>query len=175
MSFFDDEDDIERLGEEPDVVFEQEIIVDKPKKKRKVRDKEAADYVDNKQFAQALADWVTENKDNGKRKNWTPMPHYIGDCILKIVDHFALQGCWRGYTYLDEMKSEARTNLIKGIHNYNINISSNAFAYASEIVRKSFIFINDKEKHQTNIRTEHINRQSIYSTDKINLFDSEEQ
>jgi hypothetical protein len=79
-----------------------------------------------------------------------------------------------GNTYIDEMKDEARMNLIKGIHNFNINLSTNAFAYASEITRKSFIFVKDKEAHQTKLRTEHINRSSIYSTEKINLHDSEE-
>lgn len=173
MSLFDLED------EEFEDIIEEEIpveivIEDKVKKKRKVRDKESEHYVDNKTFSKALSDWVNENKDNGKRKNWTPMTPYVGECIMKIVEHFALQPCWRGYTYIDEMKAEARINLIKGIHNYNINKSTNAFAYASEIVRKSFIFINDKEKHQTNIRTEHINRSSIYSTDKISLYNEEE-
>jgi predicted transcriptional regulator len=168
------------LDDEPIVTIIPEVIEEPPKeekvkKKRKVRDKEATDYVNNKEYAQALTDWVLENKDNGKRINWTPMPKYIGECIVKIVDHFALQGCWRSYSYLDEMKSEARINLIKGIHNFNINISPNAFAYSSEIVRKSFIYILDKEKNQANIRTEHINRTSIYSTDKINLHDTEEE
>ena len=144
------------------------------KKKRVFRKKDSPHYVDNKMFAQALTDWIVENKDNGKRINWTEMPRYVAECLMKIVEHFGLQGCWRGYTYLDEMKSEAIINLVKGIHNYNINFSPNAFAYASEIVRKSFIFVLDKEKAQASIKNEHISRQSLYNYNNINLGESED-
>ena len=152
--------------------MENEIPVEK--KKRVFRQKDSPHYVDNKIFAASLTEWIIANKDNGKRLYWTPMPRYAAECLMKIVDHFALQGCWRGYTYLDEMKSEAIINLVKGIHNYNINFSPNAFAYASEIVRKSFIYVLDKEKVQAAIRNETTNRQSIYNYNNINLNDNEE-
>lgn len=143
------------------------------KKKRVFRQKDSPHYVDNKLFAQALMEWIVANKDNGKRINWTEMPRYVAECLMKIVDHFALQSCWRGYTYLDDMKDEAILNLVKGIHNYNINFSPNAFAYASEVVRKSFIYILDKEKKQANIKNEHISRSSIYNYNNI-VLDQEE-
>jgi DNA-directed RNA polymerase specialized sigma subunit len=144
------------------------------KKKRVFRQKDSPQYVDNKLFAQSLSEWIVENRDNGKRKYWTQMPDYVAHCLVKIVTHFALQGCWRGYSYIDEMKSEATINLVKGIHNYNIAFSPNAFAYASEIVRKSFIFVLDKEKAQAAIKNEHISRQSVYNYNNINLDNDDE-
>ena len=149
-------------------------MVKEGKKKRVMRQKDSLDYVDNKKFAQALTDWIQENKDNGKRINWSPITPYIADCFMKIVDHYALQGCWRSYSYLDLMKSEAILNLIKGMHNFNINISPNAFAYASEVVRKSFIYILDKEKAQATLKNEQLSRQSIYNFNNIDLHDVEE-
>lgn len=145
------------------------------KKKRVFRQKDSVDYVDNKLFAAAITNWINENKDNGKKVNWTQMPNYIADCIIKIVDHYALKGNWRSYTYLDLMKSEAIINLVRGIHNYNINISPNAFSYATQIVTNSFRQILKDEKEQAYIKNETISRESIYNYNNINLNDSDEQ
>jgi hypothetical protein len=144
------------------------------KKKRVFRQKDSPHYVDNKRFASELTQWISDNKNNGKRINWTEIPTYPAECLMKIVEHFALQGCWRGYSWVDEMKSEAIINLVKGCHNFNINISPNAFAYCSEIVRKSFIYVLDKEKVQSAIKNETINRQSIYNYNNINLNDEDQ-
>lgn len=144
------------------------------KKKRVFRQKDSAHYVDNKKFAAELTTWIVSNKNSGKRLYWSEMPRYVAECLMKIVEHFGLQSCWRGYSYLDEMKSEAIINLVKGIHNYNINFSPNAFAYASEIVRKSFLFVLEKEKAQAAIKNETVSRSSIYNYNNINLHDEEE-
>ena len=84
-----------------------------PKKKRNVRQKDSPHYVDNKIFAQAITDWIIENKENGKRKNWTPMPKYLGESILKIVDHFGLQGSWRGYCVDSETEALTKRGWLK--------------------------------------------------------------
>jgi hypothetical protein len=145
-----------------------------PKKKRVFREKTSAHYVDNKIFATEITKWVNDNKDRGKRIEWTPMPPYIVESIIKIVEHFAHQSCWNNYSFLDIMKSEAILNCVKGIHGFKIQISPNAFSYTSEIVRKSFIYVLDKEKNQANIKNEQISRQSIYNYDKINLYNDED-
>jgi DNA-directed RNA polymerase specialized sigma subunit len=145
------------------------------KKKRVFRQKDSPHYVDNKLFAAELTAWIVSNKDNGKRLYWNEMPRYVAECLMKIVDHFALQSCWRGYSYLDEMKSEAIINLVKGIHNYNINFSPNAFAYASEITRKSFIYVLDNEKKQATLRNETVSRNSIYNYNNISLDDPDHE
>lgn len=105
-----------------------------------------------------------------KGKVWCPETEY-GSFMCRRNGTMYLTG----NTYLDVMQSEAIINLVRGIHNFNINISPNAFSYASEIVRKSFIYVLDQEKKQASIKNEHISRSSVYNFNNINLYDQEEQ
>lgn len=153
--------------------------MEKPKKRKvAVKNENNPHYVSNKDFTEAMTAWCLENrtKDGKKkpRKDWTPMPEYVAECFMKIIEHYALKGNWRGYTYIDEMKAEARLNCVKYAHNFNVD-KGNAFAYFTQYVHNSFLQILGIEKKQANIKYHEINEQSIYSLDKINLYDEDTQ
>lgn len=144
-------------------------------------------YVSNKQLTAELVGWLIENKHlvtykevKGKkvpvynRAKWTTMPQYVAESILKLITNYALKGNWRGYTYIDEMKSEALLNCFKYCHNFNPEKSENAFAYFTSYINNSFCQILAKEKHQAKIKFKSISEQSIYNNDRINLYDEEE-
>jgi hypothetical protein len=144
-------------------------------------------YVSNKQLTTELVRWLTENKHhitykevNGKqvpiynRDKWSEMPNYVAESILKLISRYALQGKYRGYTYIDEMKSEALLNCIKYCHNFDTT-KTNAFAYLTQYVTHSFWQVIAKEKHQAAIKFKSISEQSIYNNDRINLYDEEEE
>lgn len=145
------------------------------KKKRKLSKKaqENPHYVNNKDFTEAIAKWIKENEGKKSRKEWTSIPNYVAECFLKIIEHYGLKGRWRGYTYLDEMKSEAILNCVKYAHNFKIEKSDNAFAYFTQYVENSFRQVWNDEDKQSKIKYESISKDSEYNYEKINLYDEE--
>lgn len=149
-------------------------------KKRKLSKRALANphYVNNKEFTAAVAAWVEENikihgKDKKLRPQWSPFSNYIGECIIKIVTHYALKPRWRGYTYIDEMKSEAILTCVKYAHNFNIKKSNNAFAYFTQITEFSFRQVWNVEDKQSYVKYHDINEDSAHSLDKFSLFDED--
>ena len=80
------------------------------------------EYLNNKEFTKAIAEWIDVNRGK-ERPKWTRMPDDVGKGICKIIDNFALKGRWRGYTYIDDMKSDAFLTCLKYLHNFNIEKS----------------------------------------------------
>ena len=131
------------------------------------------EYLNNKEFTKAIAAWIDLNKGK-ERKNWTTMPNDVGNGIMKIIDNFALKGRWRGYTYIDDMKSDAFLTCLKYIHNFNIEKSNNAFAYITQITKFAFRQFIDKENNQTAIKLKAVNESSPYNYNNIHLNSSED-
>lgn len=146
--------------------------MDKPKRRVSKKSETNPYYVSNKDFTEALAGWIAENKGKD-RKTWSVMPTYVAECIMKIIEHYSMKGSWRGYTYLDEMKNEAILTCVKYCHNFDINKSQNAFAYITSYARNAFLFIMDKEKYQANLKYSQISEQSEHNFERINLYDEE--
>lgn len=145
----------------------------KPVRKLSKRAESNPNYVNNREFTECLAKWLEENKGK-ERKNWTPMPNYVAECIMKIVEHYSLKGNWRGYTYLSEMKSEAILTCVKYCHNFDINKSQNAFAYFTSYIKNAFLFVMDNEKKQASLKYGSISEQSEHNWNSINLYDEEQ-
>lgn len=148
------------------------------KEKTKVKDKAKAnpkskEYLNNKDFTAAIAAWIALNKGK-ERKEWTTMPNDVGNGIMKIINNFALKGRWRGYTYIDDMKSDAFLTCLKYIHNFNIEKSNNAFAYITQITKFAFRQFTDKENNQTAIKLKAVNESSPYNYNNILLDSSED-
>ncbi len=125
-------------------------------------------YISNKDFTAWIAAWIELNKGK-ERKLWTPMPNNVGEGIMKIITNFALKGRWRGYTYIDDMKSDAFLTCLKYIHNFDINKTNNAFAYVTQITKFAFRQFVEKENKQSEIKFKAINENSPYNYENINL------
>ncbi len=142
------------------------------KKKRKRTSPQDRDYISNKEFTKALADWIELNKGKEK-KNWTQMPNYIGECFMKLVNNYSNKGNWRNYTYKDEMKSEAILTCVKYAANFDITKTQNAFAYFTQVVHNSFLQILSKEKGYAEVKNKAISEANPYLDYKnIHLDDS---
>jgi hypothetical protein len=151
------------------------MIEEKVKIKDKAKpSKNAKEYLNNREFTQAIADWIALNKGK-ERKTWTTMPNDIGNGIMKIITNFAMKGRWRGYTYIDDMRSDAFLTCLKYLHNFNIEKSNNAFAYVTQITKFAFRQFIDKENNQSAIRLKAVNEQSIYNYHNIHLDSSEDE
>lgn len=78
--------------------------------------------------------------------------------IMMLVDKYATRANWRGYTYIEDMKSEALLSLLNGTLKFNPEKSKNPFGYMTQIVTHSFLTTLDKEKKVRRIRDDMLER-----------------
>lgn len=121
-------------------------------------------YVNNRDFSEAVVDYILEAaqyKEDHADDNGPPIPHYIGDCFLKIAEGLSHKPNFFRYTYREEMVMDAVENCIKAIHNYDINKVTrtgkpNAFGYFTQIAFYAFLRRIAKEKKQQSIKEKYI-------------------
>jgi hypothetical protein len=135
-----------------------------PIKKRRSR---GEDYVNNKEFSQALYEHVTGVKEDvAAGKEPRPLTNYIGECFLKICYGLSKSPNFVKYTYRDDMVMDAVENCIKAANNYDFDAptrtgSANAFSYFTQISYYAFLRRIAKEKKQTTIKQALIEHGSI--------------
>lgn len=106
-------------------------------------------YIDNKKFFEA----ILERREliDKSLLDGTPIPQltdYLGDCILKIANKLATKGNFVGYSYKDEMISDAIENCVRYFDKFNPEKSSNPFSYYTQIIYYAFLRRISKEKDQ---------------------------
>lgn len=87
-------------------------------------------YVDKAKFFEAMKNFHAECVK--AKANNQPRPqasNYIGQCITYIATNLARSPKYSGYSYKDEMISDAIENAIAYIHCFDPNKSTNPFAY----------------------------------------------
>lgn len=72
--------------------------------------------------------------------------------IMMLVERYAQKANWRGYTYIDDMKSDALVSLLNGTLKFDPEKSQNPFGYMTQIVTHSFLTTLEKEKRLRTIR-----------------------
>ena len=133
-------------------------------------------YVNNKEFSQAVVDYVNNvNESRSAGKEEPVITDYIGRCFLKISDGLSHKPNFIGYTYREEMVMDAVENCIKAIMNYNVEKATrtglpNAFAYFTQISYYAFLRRIAKEKKQQDIKERYI---AYAGADAFADFDSE--
>lgn len=70
----------------------------------------------------------------------------LGRMILLLVKKISLRPNFRGYTFLEDMKSHATFLAWKGISKFDHTKTNNAFSYFTTVVMNAFIFVINKEK-----------------------------
>ena len=120
-------------------------------------------YVNNKEFSQAVVDYVKRVEEaeaaGEPRPEVTP---YIAECFIKIAEGLSRKPNFVRYTYRDEMVMDAVENCLKAITNYNIETATrtgnpNAFAYFTQISYYAFLRRLAKEQRQADIYHKYIN------------------
>jgi len=71
---------------------------------------------------------------------------------MKLVERYSQRGNWRGYTYVDEMRSQALLQLSSVGLQFNEARSDNPFAYYTVTVSNAFTRVLNLEKRNQNIR-----------------------
>jgi len=85
-------------------------------------------------------------QDHGKISNRLAM------MFMKLVERYSQRGNWRGYTYVDEMRSQALLQLSSVGLQFNEARSDNPFAYYTVTVSNAFTRVLNLEKRNQNIR-----------------------
>tara|TARA_R110000822_G_scaffold194194_4_gene332492 strand:- start:6635 stop:7243 length:609 start_codon:yes stop_codon:yes gene_type:complete len=124
-------------------------------------------YVNNKQFSQAVVDYVyIVNEAKAKEITLPIVPNYIASCFLKIAEGLSHKSNFIRYTYREEMVMDAVENCLKAIYNYNVEAATrtgnpNAFAYFTQISWYAFLRRIAKEKKQQDIKIKYITSSGI--------------
>ena len=124
-------------------------------------------YVNNKEFGEAIVEYVT--KANAAKASETPIPvvpRYIADCFLKIAEGLSHKVNFIRYTYREEMVMDAVENCLRAINNYDPGVATrtgtpNAFAYFTQICYFAFLRRIDKEKKQQDIKFKFIEQSGV--------------
>lgn len=131
-------------------------------KKTRKKAREKPHYVNNREFSQAVVDYVTSvNEAREKMEDEPIIPEYIGRCFLKIAEGLSHKPNFVGYTYREEMVMDAVENCIKAIMNYDVKKATrtglpNAFAYFTQITYYAFLRRIAKEKKQQDIKEKYM-------------------
>lgn len=76
----------------------------------------------------------------------------LAKMFIKLCERYSMRSNWRGYTYVDEMRSHALLQLSQIGLQFNEAKSQNPFAYYTAAVTNSFTRVLNLEKRNQNIR-----------------------
>lgn len=105
-------------------------------------------YIDKDEYTREVVDYI----ENGVASD------RLGELFMIHVDHYASSSCFKGYTYLDEMKSQARLFLLKYCKSFKPdygpknNKKPNAFSYCTTIIHNAFLQIIQREKRHSRLK-----------------------
>lgn len=91
--------------------------------------------------------------DNGKfNTQHGKITNNLAKMYIKLCERYSMRSNWRGYTYVDEMRSHALLQLSQIGLQFNELKSQNPFAYYTAAVTNSFTRVLNLEKRNQNIR-----------------------
>jgi hypothetical protein len=91
--------------------------------------------------------------DNGKfSTEHGTISNNLAKMFIKLCERYSMRSNWRGYTYVDEMRSHALLQLSQIGLQFNEAKSQNPFAYYTAAVTNSFTRVLNLEKRNQNIR-----------------------
>lgn len=121
--------------------------------------KKKENYLDNKQFLQALIEFKKEV--NYAKDNNLPRPRvteFLGSCFSKIATHLSYKPNFINYMYKEDMISDGIENCLQYIDNFDPEKSKNPFAYFTTIIYYAFLRRIAKEKRQMDIKSKIIDK-----------------
>ena len=91
--------------------------------------------------------------DNGKfNTQHGKITNNLAKMYIKLCERYSMRSNWRGYTYVDEMRSHALLQLSQIGLQFNELKSQNPFAYYTAAVTNSFTRVLNLEERNQNIR-----------------------
>ncbi len=123
--------------------FKKDVLEAKPKRH----------YIDDDHLTAVLSEWKDRfDEALSKGESRPQLPEAVGEAIYDMSEAMGKRHNFCGYSYLDEMKSDAILNCVKYIHNFNPKKKSDkkgkvsAFGYINMIIWRSFTNRIESEK-----------------------------
>lgn len=117
------------------------VLESNPKKSEEANSR---NYIDNEKFSIELGAWAKIAREHLERGERYQMSNYLGHCIQMIAQNVSLKHNYVGYSFRDEMVSDAIVGCIRYLHNFNYEKvvaagkKPNAFAYVTQLVNNHF-------------------------------------
>lgn len=135
--------------------------------------------IDEKEIEQLIKpinNYYVKNKDLlveiailQETKKFSPQ---LGKYIFSIVEGLSHRPNFNGYTYIDDMRSEAHVAVIRGLKNFKLEKSSNPFSYITQIAWNAFIAHINKEKRKAKTKKHLFDlKEEIQETDAMKAID----
>ena len=103
-------------------------------------------YIVGKSHWKGPIDTGVFTKDHGA------MTNKLAHMFMKLCERYATRSNWRGYTYNDEMRSQALLQLSQIGLQFDESKSQNPFAYYTAAITNSFTRVLNIEKRNQNLR-----------------------
>ena len=96
--------------------------------------------------------WQGQLDDGKFSKEHGAMTNKLAHMFMKLCERYATRSNWRGYTYNDEMRSQALLQLSQIGLQFDESKSQNPFAYYTAAITNSFTRVLNIEKRNQNLR-----------------------
>lgn len=96
--------------------------------------------------------WIGDLESGYFSKDHGQMTPKLAHMFIKLCERYATRSNWRGYTYNDEMRSQALLQLSQIGLQFDESKSQNPFAYYTAAITNSFTRVLNIEKRNQNIR-----------------------
>ena len=122
--------------------------------KRKIgtKRKNSVHYVDNAELVKEIVEYKNQCSKIEKGQRRPKMSEELGVMLLKIAQRLATSPKFKGYTFVDDMVGDAVENCIMYISNFDVEKSTNAFAYVTQISYFAFLRRIQKEDKQQYVK-----------------------
>jgi len=116
--------------------------------------KRTTNYLSNENLIREIMESKNVQKKYPKRTPARCLTKELVNMLMLLVNKYSQRYNWRGYSYIDDMKSEALVSLCQSALKFDPAKSQNPFGYYTQIITRCFLTYLDKEKNQSMIRDE---------------------
>lgn len=143
---------IEAVDCDDEVEFDKKLedeLYEKMGFKKPVDKENPTHYVNNKEFYEAMKEYIYACREVPEGQPFPRVPEYIGECFLKIAQRTFMRANFNSYTYKEDMIGDAVEDCLIYMRNFNPDLYKNPFGYFSTYVWNAFVRkIEDEEKNR---------------------------
>jgi len=103
-------------------------------------------------FCVGKSHWQGDLETGSWSRDHGTMTRTLAFMFMKLCERYATRSNWRGYTYNDEMRSQALLQLSQIGLQFDESKSQNPFAYYTAAITNSFTRVLNIEKRNQNLR-----------------------
>lgn len=104
------------------------------------------------QVVVGISHWKGDPETGHYSRDHGGMTNKLAHMFMKLCERYATRSNWRGYTYNDEMRSQALLQLSQIGLQFDESKSQNPFAYYTAAITNSFTRVLNIEKRNQNLR-----------------------